>query len=91
MSTTLEQVAAGLSADRNLDALVASELAAPRATSKVMAALPVCGIGMGYLLGGDPIGWLVSSPPGWGCLFVGALLGCTGVVWIEGLARQAGS
>ena len=89
MSTTLEQVAAGLSADRNLQSVIAGELAAPRATSKVMAVLPACGIGIGYLLGGDPVGWLLAGPPGWGCLFVGVLLACAGVLWIEALAHQA--
>jgi len=89
MSTTLEQVAAGLSADRGLQSVIAGELAAPRATSKVMAALPACGIGLGYLLGGDPVGWLLAGPLGWGCLFVGALLACAGVLWIEALAHQA--
>ena len=89
MSKTLEQVAAGLSADRSLQSVIAGELAAPRATSKVMATLPACGIGLGYLLGGDPVGWLLAGPPGWGCLFVGALLACAGVLWIEALADQA--
>ena len=89
MSTTLEQVAAGLSADRSLQSVIAGELAAPRATSKVMAVLPACGIGLGYLLGGDPVGWLLAGPLGWGCLFVGALLACLGVLWIEALAHQA--
>ena len=91
MSTTLEQVAAGLSADRNLQSVIAGELAAPRATSKVMAVLPACGIGLGYLLGGDPVGWLLAGPLGWGCLFVGVSLACAGVLWIETLARQAGT
>jgi tight adherence protein B len=89
MSTTLEQVAAGLSADRNLQSVIAGELAAPRATSKVMAVLPACGIGLGYLLGGDPLGWLLAGPLGWGCLSAGVLLACAGVLWIETLARQA--
>jgi len=89
MSTTLEQVAAGLSADRSLQSVIAGELAAPRATSKVMAVLPACGIGLGYLLGGDPVGWLLAGPPGWGCLLVGVLLACAGVLWIEKLAHQA--
>ncbi len=89
MAATLEQVAAGLAADHRLQAVIAGELAAPRATSKVMAMLPFCGIGLGYVLGGDPIGWLLAGPLGWGCLFLGALLACAGVLWIEALARQA--
>jgi tight adherence protein B len=89
MSTTLDQVAASLAADQALTRVVNSELATARATSKVMAVLPACGIGIGYLLGGDPARWLVSGPDGWVCLLIGVLLACAGVLWIEALARQA--
>jgi tight adherence protein B len=89
MSATLDQVSAGLAADQSLAAVVASELSAPRATGKVMAALPVCGIVIGYLLGGDPVSWLLDQPVGWACLLGGVLLACLGVLWIEALARRA--
>ena len=89
MSSTLDQVATSLSADQELSRVVNSELAAARATSKVMAALPPCGIGIGYLLGGDPARWLLSGPAGWACLLAGLLLACAGVLWIEALARRA--
>jgi tight adherence protein B len=89
MSSTLDQVAASLSADQSLMGVVNSELAAARATSKVMAALPPCGIGIGYLLGGDPARWLLAGPAGWACLVSGVLLACLGVLWIEALARRA--
>jgi tight adherence protein B len=89
MSSTLDQVAASLSADQELTQVINSELAAARATSKVMAALPPCGIGIGYLLGGDPAGWLLDGPAGWACLLAGTLLACAGVLWIEALARRA--
>ena len=89
MSATLEQVAAALVAEQGLRALVAGELSAPRATAKVMAVLPGCGVGLGYLLGGEPIGWLLGKPLGWGCLLAGVVLACLGVLWIEALARRA--
>jgi tight adherence protein B len=89
MSATLDQVAASLAADQALTRVIDSELATARATSKVMAALPACGVGIGYLLGGDPGRWLLAGPSGWACLVVGVLLACAGVLWIEALARQA--
>lgn len=89
MSSTLDQVATSLSADQELNRVVNSELAAARATSKVMAALPPCGIGIGYLLGGDPARWLLAGPAGWACLLAGIFLACAGVLWIEALARRA--
>lgn len=89
MSATLEQVATTLAAEQDLRAVVAGELSAPRATGKVMAVLPGCGIGLGYLLGGEPVDWLLGGPLGWGCLLSGVVLACLGVVWIEALARRA--
>ena len=89
MSATLEQVAAEMVAEQDLRAVVAGELSAPRATGKVMAVLPGCGVGLGYLLGGEPVGWLLGGPGGWGCLMAGVVLACLGVLWIEALARRA--
>jgi tight adherence protein B len=89
MSSTLDQVAASLAADQALTRVVNSELSAARATGKVMAVLPGCGIGVGYLLGGDPARWLLAGPAGWGCLLAGVVLACAGVLWIEALARHA--
>jgi tight adherence protein B len=89
MAATLEQVAAALVAEQDLKAVVAGELSAPRATGKVMAVLPGCGVGLGYLLGGEPVGWLLGGPLGWGCLLTGVVLACLGVLWIEALARRA--
>lgn len=89
LSASLEQVAAGLAADQSLRAVVAGELSAPRATGKVMAVLPLLGIGLGYLLGGNPLRWLLGGPVGWGCLLGGLVLAAAGVTWIERLARAA--
>jgi tight adherence protein B len=89
LTGTLEEVAAGLAADQSLRAVVGSELAAPRATGKLMAALPALGLGMGYLIGGQPLDWLAGSLTGWACLVVGVGLACAGVLWIENLARRA--
>jgi tight adherence protein B len=89
MSSTLDQVAASLAGDQALTRVVNSELSAARATGKVMAVLPGCGIGVGYLLGGDPARWLLAGPAGWACLLAGVLLACAGVLWIEALARHA--
>lgn len=90
MADLLDQVASALRADQSVERTIASELAGPRATGRVMAVLPLCGIGLGYLLGGDPIGFLLAGPLGWGCLIGGAVFAACGVLWIEWLARQVG-
>ena len=90
MADLLDQVATALRGDQSVERTVASELAGPRATGRVMAVLPLCGIGLGYLLGGDPIRFLLAGPLGWGCLVGGAVFAACGVLWIEWLARQVG-
>ncbi len=89
MARSLEQVSEALSADQALKMVVAAELAAPRATGKFMAVLPFCGLGLGYLLGGDPLDFLLSGWYGWVCLVLGVALAAAGVLWIDRLARQA--
>ena len=54
-----------------------------------MAVLPLVGIGLGYALGGDPLGFLLAQPAGWVCLNVGVALVCAGVWWIDAIAAQA--
>lgn len=89
MAPALEEVASGLAADESLRSVVSAELAAPRSTGKLMAVLPLVGVGLGYLLGGRPLQWLVAGPTGWACLLLGLLLAAGGVLWIERLAQAA--
>lgn len=89
LARSLEQVSEALTADQALRTVVAGELSAPRATGKIMAVLPLCGLGMGYLLGGDPLHFLTSSRYGWVCLVAGTALAAAGVLWIDRLARAA--
>jgi tight adherence protein B len=89
LATLLERVAAAASADAGVRRMVGAEVSAPRATGKVMAALPICGMAIGYGIGGSPVRFLLSTPPGWVCLLVGTGLAAAGVAWIEGLARSA--
>ena len=60
---------------------VAAALSAPRATARMLAALPLVGLGMGALLGARPWHVLLATPYGLACLVVGLLLdarGCSG-------------
>lgn len=89
LAAALDQIADNLVSDQAIRMMVAGELAAPRASGKIMAALPLLGIGLGYLIGGDPIAFLWHEPIGWGCLLVGSGLAATGILWIDGLAARA--
>jgi tight adherence protein B len=89
MAAALERVATNLADDQSLASTVAAELAGPRATGKIMAVLPVCGLALGYALGGDPVRFLLTGALGWGCLVGGVALAALGVLWVERLAQHA--
>jgi tight adherence protein B len=88
MARSLDTVSEALQADLELRLMVMNELAAPRATGRIMAVLPLCGTGLGYLIGGDPVHFLLSGPAGWGCWVAGIGLACLGVWWIDSLAAR---
>ncbi|HQR80572.1 MAG TPA: type II secretion system F family protein [Actinomycetota bacterium] len=64
---------------------VQAQLSGPRSTVRVLALLPVVGVGMGVLMGADPLGFLLGTPWGWGCLLVAAGLEAAGVFWMRRL------
>ncbi|MFX4274006.1 type II secretion system F family protein [Propionibacteriaceae bacterium Y1685] len=90
MADALDQVARTLAADRAVGTVVNGELAAPRATSRLLGGLPVFGVVLGVSLGGDPLTFLLQHPIGQGCLIAGVLLACLGLVWVERLATSLG-
>lgn len=89
LAAALEEVAEALAADQALSLVISSEAAAPRATGKIMAVLPIVGIGLGYMMGGDPVAFLIGTPIGWTCVFLGSFSACAGVVWMEKIADRA--
>ena len=64
-------------------------LAGPRATSRIVLALPPLGLLLGGVLGIDGFGALVGSGLGWGCLVVGMSLLGLAVRWNRRLWRAA--
>lgn len=65
------------------------QLAGPRATARLLAGLPVLGIGMAVALGADPLAFLFGSLPGAGCLVLGVGLDVLGLTWTRRLAVAA--
>lgn len=90
LAESLGAVAEALRASHKVDQTVAGELAAPRMTGRLLAALPAFGLMLGYLLGGDPVGFLLEQPWGNLCLLVGTALACGGLIWTDHLADQVG-
>ncbi|MFC5994537.1 type II secretion system F family protein [Pseudonocardia hispaniensis] len=68
---------------------VRAELAGPRATAAVLTALPALGLGLGQLLGADPLVVLRTGLLGPALLVVGIGLAGAGVLWSEQILRSA--
>ena len=84
------RVSEGLRAEAAAERLVASELASPRATGKMLALLPRLGIGLGFAGGGDPLVFLLGGLVGRICLAAAVCLVCAGLVWTTLLGRLPG-
>jgi len=85
LAAVLERVSDGVQATVDVDREVAVEAAPARATARLMAFLPLIGILLGTTLGADPVGVLVGTGLGVGCLISGLALASAGVWWIERL------
>ncbi|MFD8594657.1 type II secretion system F family protein [Kitasatospora sp. NPDC059646] len=85
----LEQVADALRAERALAEEIAGELAGPRTTVIVLAALPAVGMGLGSALGAHPVQVLLHTPAGLLALLAGAALETAGILWTARIVRAA--
>lgn len=66
-----------------------SAFAGPRSTARILLALPLLGIGLGMLLGADPLATLTETGPGRILLVAGALLTFLGWWWMRQLMHAA--
>ncbi|WP_267886091.1 type II secretion system F family protein [Kitasatospora azatica] len=89
LAAALDQVAEALRADRALQEEIQSELAGPRTTAGMLAALPLFGLLLGSSLGAEPVRILLRTPLGLGCLAAGVLLETAGLLWTARIVRQA--
>ena len=70
-------------------ATVRAQLAGPRATAGILSALPALGLGLGQLIGADPIGVLRGGVLGQLLLVAGIALAAAGMAWSEHILRSA--
>ncbi len=78
--------------ESRLDSVAAREtaLAGPKATVRLLTWLPVFGLGLGFLMGMNPIAILLGTPAGWAFLLAGIVLMMVGRWWSGKLVAGAG-
>ncbi|MFI9720719.1 type II secretion system F family protein [Streptomyces sp. NPDC052396] len=91
LAAGLERVGAALSAERDQREELAAQLAGTRSTAVMLALLPALALLMGSALGADPLRVLLHTPAGLGCLALGGLLECAGVLWTRRIVQAAGT
>ena len=89
LATSLERAAEH--AEERINALLGrqSALAAPRATGRILSWLPLLGLGLGVLMGSDPVGVLTGSILGALTGMLGLGLAFAGRRWTAALVHRA--
>ena len=89
LATSLERAAEHV--EERIDALLGrqSALAAPRATGRILSWLPLLGLGLGVLMGSDPVGVLTGSILGALTGLFGLGLAFAGRRWTAALVHRA--
>ncbi|QQY15998.1 pilus assembly protein TadB [Cutibacterium avidum] len=88
LAPAAKSVAEGTARRARLQATLDSELAAARASGRIMGLLPFVGLLMGHLVGARPTVFLTTAWLGRACLVGATLLACVGVLWSEALADR---
>jgi tight adherence protein B len=88
LARMIELAADTMRANRATARVVAAELAAARATARLLTLLPGGVLLLGRGMGGDPLAFLLFTTPGQLCLTVGVGLAWCGRLWLERIADQ---
>jgi tight adherence protein B len=88
LAESLDRVGEGMAAEEAVRREVAAALAGPKATARLLAALPLAGVFLGSALGGAPVGFLLGTPVGLACAATGTVLVLLGTWWTGRMARS---
>ncbi|WP_427129308.1 hypothetical protein [Pseudarthrobacter sp. S9] len=89
LADVLMRFAAQLEAEDDAEAARQTALAGPKATVRLLTWLPLFGLGLGLLLGVDPVTTLLGNPLGMAALAAGSVLTAAGRFWSSRLVRAA--
>ncbi|MDF5754867.1 type II secretion system F family protein [Spongiactinospora sp. TRM90649] len=89
LSTLVDRVETGLRAAQTHRQDTSAQLAGPRATARLLAALPLLGLLMATGLGMNPLAFLFGDPIGLATLAAGLSLNACGLWWTGRLVARA--
>lgn len=89
LADALRPICEGLRSEQELRREINGQLAAPLATARLLAGLPVFVWLLGYTLGTNPVRTLFTTPYGLACLVIGVGLEFAGLRWVRTMARRA--
>ena len=89
LAGVLSRYAYSLEAAQDADDARRSALAGPQATVRLLSWLPLGGLGLGYLLGTDPLSILVGTTGGRLAGVIGAVFWSAGFFWSRKLVQRA--
>lgn len=89
LADAVERLATALRAEERRRREIQTQLAAPRATARLLAALPLLGILFATGLGQQPVAFLFGTPYGLLCLVAGVGLNVLGLAWTARIVRKA--
>src|SRR5699024_4362065 len=89
LATGLDRVARALRDERDQRDDLDVQLAGPRATVRILAALPPAGLLLGTTMGAAPLQVLFGTRAGLGCLAAGLALEGAGLAWASAILRSA--
>lgn len=88
LAAAIDRLAATLRSAEEVRSELSAHLAAPRATARMLAVLPLVGVLMAMALGGNPLAWLLSGVAGRLCLMGGIGLSVLGLWWTGRIATR---
>lgn len=89
LAQILDSLARGIADAGRAHASRAVALAGPRSTSRLLTALPLVGLGLGSLIGADPVGFLLDGGVGTALTVVAVVLMAAGWWWSQKLVAAA--
>ncbi|MDR0837648.1 MAG: type II secretion system F family protein [Propionibacteriaceae bacterium] len=88
LAASLTRVTTELIAETELETVRESELASALSTGRLLSGLPLVGLGMGFMVGADPLTFLIRGVAGQLCVLGAAIFASLGLIWTQKLSQS---